>query len=206
MEKKKNKKSSGLIYAIIGITVLVVSIVGSTVAYFSAEASATGIAGEALDVKLGLSLKMVSTGTGSLVPILDGTKSGTTSQLPQAATASCVDSNGNTVCQIYEITATNTGSDDTNISVSLALNKGTVTNLKWASMTNATTVGTVHASTDTSVSTNSTLAAGGTSKFYIMVYINETQTSQNTTDKSSFSGTVTVSAATGSEVTATFNT
>lgn len=204
--EENRKKSPGLIYAIIGVFIFIISIVGSTYAYFSAEASTDGINGEALDINLELSVKMISPSTGSLVPILDGSKSGTTSQLHQAASSNCIDSNGNTVCQIYEITTANTGSDDTNINISITLNKETVTNLKWASMSNATTVLSVHDSTDTDVSSNIILVAGQTSKFYIMIYINETQESQNTTDKASFSGVITVSASTGSQVTATFNT
>lgn len=207
MEENNKKEKGALLFAIVGVAVLIVAVAGSTFAYFSASATATGtpIAGETLDVALGVTATRVSKGTGKLIPIYDGSVSGHDSQLSTAASSTydCVDKNGYTVCQIYEITITNTGGDATTVNTSVSLT-GT-TNLKWANMTNRTTVGTTHTLSDTSVATNATLAANGTVKQYIMVYVNNTGGNQTSADGGKdFSGTVTVEASTGAYVQASF--
>ena len=80
LENDKKKISGPLLYAIIGVTVLVVAVAGSAYAFFAASATDTGtIKGDTLDIKLGLKVEKVSTGTGNLIPIHDG--SNATSQL-----------------------------------------------------------------------------------------------------------------------------
>lgn len=203
-----NKKSynAPLIYAICGVLLLVIAVAGSAYAYFTASANANNsISGSTLDVSLGVTATRVSKGTGKLIPIYDGSVSGHASQLSTAATSTndCVDKNGNTVCQIYEIAITNTGTDATTVDTTLALTGST--NLKWANMTNRTTVGTTHVKTDTSVATGISLSGSGTVKQYIMVYINNTGANQTTDDgNKTFTGSVTVTASTGAQVEATF--
>ena len=201
LENDKKKISGPLLYAIIGVTVLVVAVAGSAYAFFAASATDTGtIKGDTLDIKLGLKVEKVSTGTGNLIPIHDGSNS--TSQLAKAASASssCVDDNGRTVCHIYKITISNTGGDNSTVALTGSAN------LKWANMSNQTTVGATHAKTDTTVATNASVNAGGNSVQYIMVYINNTGDNQTAADGgTSFSGVITVTASTGEAVQATFN-
>jgi len=211
MEGNENKKfNAPLAYAILGVTVLVIAVAGSAYAFFQAQATATNeISGETLDVSLGVTLRKVSAATGNLVPIYDGTVSGHDSQLGQAAShdPSCEDKQGYTVCQIYEIIATNSGSDATSVTIEVNLTGST--NIKWANMTNQTTPGTVHAKTDTTVEADVSLAASGSAgnsaTRYIMVYLMNTGTNQTTADgNKTFGGTVSVRAATGQNVEAKF--
>lgn len=206
MLENGNRKISGpLLYAIIGVTVLVVAVAGSAYAFFAASASDNStISGETLDIKLGLKVEKVSAGTGNLIPIHDGTNA--TSQLAKAASASnsCVDNNSRTVCHIYKITISNTGGDDATVNSTVSLSGST--NLKWANMSNQTTVGTTHDKTDITVATNVSVNAGGSSIQYIMVYINNTGDNQTAADgATAFSGVVAVTASTGEAVQATFN-
>ena len=111
----EDKKKIG--YTIALVILLIIIVVGATYAYFSATAkSDNDIKGGTLDVSLGLSVKKVSaTGSKSenLIPIYDGTISGYASQLETAAQSkyNCIDKNDYTVCQIYEITISNTGAN-----------------------------------------------------------------------------------------------
>ena len=220
MEENKSQKAS-LVYAILGVAVLIVAVAGSTFAYFTAQATADEeISGEALDIALGVTLAPVSaTGTkgSGLIPIFDGSvakddeDNTVTSQLQNAANATnqCVDKNGYTVCQVYEISITNTGTDSTTVDVTVNIDKKQLSNLKWANMTDLKTVGTTHDITsgdDAIVIEDVALTKDNTAanpvKKYIMVYVNNTGTAQ--TDKGDFTGRVTVTASTGDKVQAAF--
>lgn len=207
MEESRKKERGALLYAVLGVAVLIAAVAGSTFAYFQASTDATTkIEGETLDVKLGITLSKVS-GTGDkgagLIPIHDGTNA--TSQLQNAATANCIDKNKYTVCQIYEITLTNAG-DTATVNTTVSFDK-TSTNLKWAPMTSKTQMGT---GTFAAVSEPGTIASdvslGSTAvKQYIMIYVNNTGTNQSSVDGGKdFSGKVTVTASTGASVQAEF--
>lgn len=211
----ENKKK--IIYAIALVILLIVIVVGATYAYFSAIAkSDNDIKGSTLDVSLGLSVKKVSaTGSKSdnLIPIYDGSISGYASQLETAAQSkyNCVDKNNYTVCQIYEITISNTGANSISTNITITFNKNNVNNLKWASMTDANTVvsnGT-HTITnnvpDTIASDTMINGKSDNTKLYFMVYVNNTGKDQTEQDKDSFSGIITVVATSGDKITAEFN-
>ena len=204
MENGKKKFSGPLVYAILGVTILIVAVAGSAYAYFAASANVTGnISGETLDVKLSAVVTKVSGANGNLIPIHDGSNG--TSQLSQAATAnpSCQDTQGYTVCQIYSIVISNNGTDDTTVNTDVALTGSA--NLKWANMSNSTTVGAVHAKTDTSVATNTVVSGGGSTTLYIMVYINNTGGDQTSADAGkTVNGTFTITASTGDQIEAKF--
>lgn len=208
-EQYEEKRTKGpLIYAIIGVSVLIIAVAGSAYAYFTASATAdNNVSGKALQVNLGITLSKTAPTTNistkdSLVPIYDGSVTGHTSQLQQAATASCKDSKNYNVCQIYKVEITNTGTDATNVDTTLSLTKNSVTNLKWATMSAATTVSTVQDSTSGNIATSTALSANGKETLYFMVYINNTGNAQY--DTGDFSGTVTVTASNGAHVEATF--
>lgn len=137
---EENRKGPGIFYAVVGVATLVVAIIGATFAFFSASATNddTPIEGTTAE-KGGISVvadKVTQTGE-NLVPLNvttgDGTKD-TVAQLDKAlkATTTCVDNNGNNVCQIYKITVTNLSKNST-ITVRGRLNlAGTKTkNMKW---------------------------------------------------------------------------
>lgn len=210
----------GIFYGVIGVATLIVAIVGATFAYFSASADNAGtVAGEAATAGLNLKVEPVSTdATGPMVP---QSEAGLNSAV--AAEKQCVDGNNNTVCKVYRITVENTGSSATVVTGTLVFTAATFTNLKWADLTDAkgtfSDARPIAAATgDGSDTDNSilvkelTLQAADASEwtgadssvYYIVVYINETGSSQNDTDKGQFTGTVAFNSAAGTGVTSTF--
>ena len=128
---------------------------------------------------------------------------------------SCVDANGNTVCQVYKITVTN-GSADIGINVKGTMNlASTGKNMKWEVLADAKTVkadGTVVAQgTEGVIVANQALAKSGSQDFYLVVWLEETNESQDADDAGkAFTGTVTFNGvnADGTEskgITAKFN-
>lgn len=213
---ENNKK--GYLFAIIGVCTLVIAIAGSTYAYFVASSTSGSVSGKTLGVGLkippqtgdtnspGISL-VSATGTkgNGLIPIYDGTVTGHTSQMSTAVSAAknCVDSNNYTVCHIYKVKIMNTGSDTISVDTTVSLNKGGSANLKWASMTNANTFGSIEPA---KLASGVTIAANGTSEQYLVVYLNNTGADQTTADSGkNYSFTVTATASTGQQVQATFN-
>lgn len=216
--EENNRKGSGVFYAVVGVATLVVAIIGATFAYFSATDTDTDtVQGQAATAGLSLTVTKVSTdATGGLVPIaetlLDKALTGDTA----TGNKMCLDKDGNTVCQVYKIVVKNDGTATAIFDGTLDLTATTYANLKWANVNkNAGLDGdaTVPASVGTNlvgssvseITTGETYAAGATKTYYVMIYINETNTSQNETDKGSFTGIVTFNSAGGSGTTATFS-
>ena len=213
---EENRKGPGVFYAVVGVATLVVAIIGATFAYFSASTTNnTDVKGSTAS---GASLSMVITrvsdaGTDAhMIPML-------TNDLQKGVTGtnskSCIDANGNTVCQVYKITVTN-GSTDIGINVKGTMNlASTGKNMKWEVLTDAKTVkadGTVVAQGEEGVIVaNQALAKSGSQDFYLVVWLEETNDVQDTDDAGkSFTGTVTFNGVNsdGSEskgITAKFN-
>ncbi len=209
---KNERKGQGTFYMIIAMLTLVVAIVGATFAYFSLQASDENtIKGNAAQAGLSLEVRKVSVdASGDLVP-LDETllekaikgDSATGSQM-------CVDKNGNTVCQVYEIKVTNEGTAATAVNGSLTLSAETITNLKWQIMTDQSTpvtdTGQFKTTDDTEIAKNDTVEANpGTKTYYIMIWIDEIESPQNDSDTGAFTGVVSFTSADGSGVTGTFS-
>lgn len=208
-------KNKTLLYTIVGVVLLIVIVISGTYAFFSASATNNkDINGNTLDINLSLDVKKISKvgdNSSKLIPIHDGTVSGYDSQLNSAATASnqCVDKNGNTVCQVYEITIGNSGSDDTSVNTSISFYKGNVNNLKWANMSSSNSVGDTHdIVNNVSATVLSNVIVPGNSnntKQYVMIYVSNTGNDQSEQDKDLFSGIVTVTSIFGDKITAKFN-
>lgn len=216
MEENNKSISKQLMFAIAGVALLVVAVAGSAYAYFTASATSDQkISGSTLNVQLQKPTieKVSKTGTQGegLIPIYDGSVSGHASQLDAAASATnqCVDNNNYTVCQVYKITITNAGTNATTVNTTITLNNGGATGIKWARMTSATKVDTT-LPTDNTISTGKSLPAksgntNGSLVQYIMVYLNNTGANQTSPDAGkSISGTITVTASTGSQIEAQF--
>ena len=110
MNEQKNN-GRGIFYGVIGVATLVVAIIGATFAYFTATQTAGNnvITGNMATISFGLKVeKIVDPGiTSGMIPM--------SNDMIEAAVnndknATCVDDNGNAVCQIYKITVTNTSS------------------------------------------------------------------------------------------------
>ncbi len=223
---EENRKGPGVFYAVVGVATLVVAIIGATFAYFSASAAnneaITGNTAEAGGVELTIT-PVTTTGTNMLpLNLMDNTKatdpaSGAADQFADAlgATkgASCKDSNGNNVCQVYSITVKNKSTTST-VQVRGTLNLASeATNMKWQLLETGTSTARADFATvvDKGVTGNVTvggntgatgaaaasqnLAAEASATYYVLVWLEETGTAQETADASkSFTGTVTFNA------------
>lgn len=217
--KKNNTNKSGLIYAIVGVAVLIVAVAGSAYAYYSATATDTstvkGTAGGGAAPTL--TVKKESNASGNLVPIDKTTETltkgakgwNTTSNTVNTAwnaAQSCTDKNGNTVCQVYSVTVKNNSNTSVIYDISLTALSGAKTpNLdavKMASNISVTSVTSIKG-VNKGICTTASVAGGGTSTAcYFMVFITNLNSAQ--TDSGSFTGTVTAVGSNGAEVKAQF--
>ena len=118
MNNEKNNNGRGIFYGVIGVATLVVAIIGATFAYFTAtQSNNTAIRGNAASVSFGLKVERAETTdttNGGLIPMSNTMVEQAVNVGGQpnggAANTPCVDNNGNSVCQIYKVTLTNTSS------------------------------------------------------------------------------------------------
>lgn len=218
-EQKNNTNKSGLIYAIVGVAVLIVAVAGSAYAYYSATATDTstvkGTAGGGAAPTL--TVKKESNASGNLVPI-DKTaetltkgakgwnKTSNAVNTSWNAAQSCTDKNGNTVCQVYSVTVKNNSNTSVIYDISLTALSGAKTpNLdavKMASNISVTSETSIKG-VNKGICTTASVAGGGTSTAcYFMVFITNLNSAQ--TDSGAFTGTVTAVGSNGAEVKAQF--
>lgn len=220
MEEKRKTGKAPLIYAIVGVAVLIVAVAGSTFAFYSATVSSQegDVQGEAGGGELPvLTVTKLTTGAkDKLIPIDMNSDMLTKAAKGYGNTAgtfdpskACIDKNGYSVCQIYSVTVTNRSD------VTMAYNIG-LTALSGAKTPNvdAVTMGTSNVSvtnaasivgaskTDGICTTNEVGLNGTTNTCYFMVLIENQNTAQ--TDNGTFNGTVTATSTTGAEVKAQF--
>lgn len=218
-EQKNMSNKGGLIYAIVGVAVLIIAVAGSAYAYYSATAqdasTVKGAAGGGAAPTL--TVKRESTTNGNLVPIDKTTDSltkgakgwNTTSKAVNTswnAAQSCTDKNGNTVCQVYSVTVKNNSTTPVVYDITLsALSGNTTPNIdavKMASNISVTSVTSIKG-IDKGICTTASVAGNSTSSAcYFMVFINNLNTAQ--TDSGAFTGTVTAVGSNGAEVKAQF--
>ncbi len=217
--QKNNTNKNGLIYAIVGVAVLIVAVAGSAYAYYSATATDTstvkGTAGGGAAPTL--TVKKESNASGNLVPIdktvetlTKGAKGWNTASnavnTAWNAAQSCTDKNGNTVCQVYSVTVKNNSNTSVIYDISLTALSGAKTpNLdavKMASNISVTSVTSIKG-VNKGICTTTSVAGGGTSTAcYFMVFITNLNSAQ--TDSGAFTGTVTAVGSNGAEVKAQF--
>lgn len=194
---EENRKGTGVFYAVVGVATLVVAIIGATFAYFSASATNdTDVKGStASGASLAIAVTKVSdeaTAKNMIPMLITDLQKGVTG----TSSKSCIDANGNTVCQVYKVTVTN-GSADIGINVKGTMNlTSNAKNMKWQVLTDATTVNTkataVAQGTEGVIVANQALTASGTHDFYLVIWLNETNKPQDTDDAGkTFNGTIT---------------
>ena len=215
MDKLKKSDKMSFIYAVIGVFILIIAIVGSTYAYYQASATAN-LSGSAGGGAPTLTVTKLSTSaTGNLIPI-----DMTTDMLTKAAKGwtgsavgtswnanyACKDKNGNSVCQIYSVTLKNNSSNAQNYDIGVTSLSGTKTPnievVKMASNISVTSIMSIKYSNDGIANDVSVAANSNSSTYYIMVFIKNLNSAQ--TDSGSFSGVVTATSTAGAEVKATF--
>ena len=123
---------------------------------------------------------------------------------------SCVDAHDNTVCKVYSITITNTGTSSVTVPGTLTLTSE-ATHLKWRRITDAKTLGSnaaVSAGTAGAIDTPNLAPNGETGAsqtYYVVVWLEETKNAQDTPDAGKpFTGTVSFELESGTGVTSTF--
>lgn len=203
---EKKKINPSLIYAIVGITILIVAVIGSTYAYYTASVqNTTDIKGTSAGAGLDLKINKLSTSaTGDLIPLTNTPESLTMAAKGYGnntnnfdATKSCIDINGYSVCQVYEIIVTNKST------ASVVLNGGVTTlsgvntpNVDCAVMTSSVSVNdNTSCKSTTSFANNVTFNANEVKKYYLIVYINNLSSAQH--DVGVFNGVVTFASDTG---------
>jgi len=208
IENNSKKEKASLMYAIIGVAVLIVAVAGSTYAYYAASATnttdVTGTAGGGAAPTMTVT-KISTEATGNLIPIdMD------TTTLSKAATATkkCVDNNGYSACQIYSVTVTNNSNTAQTYDITLTSLSGTNTpNIEAVTMgTSNSAVSSANSikGVDKGICTTSSAAAGGTTTAcYFMVFIKNLNSAQ--TDSGTFTGTVTAVSSTGAQTKAVFS-
>lgn len=212
------------------ILILFFSITGATYAYFAISATNNNtITGSAATVNLTLSVTKIfptasSTNTGVMVPQLSVSGS-ESSPLSNALKGGCVDNNTNVVCQVYKITIQNVGGTATQVvdgKVSFYGNSAmttdvhtTMPNLKWKLITSAdastpansvlgTNADNEANSSDNKFVSSLTLATNSKFDYYMIVWINETNTTQTSEPGKSFYGKIQFDSSNGTGVTSTF--
>ena len=224
----ENGDSKKILTVLILIATLMVCTTSATYAYFALSATNTSIVtGTAATHTLTLTVTQAtlkSGNTGAMVPQLVGAL-GTAMN----STNQCVDGNGNIVCKVYTITITNTSSAAVDLNGTIQFTNPT-TNLKWKRAASTTSVATtttgsyvtagVSATTTRTDLTSGTACTpssgsagctnidlaksgvtGNSATYYIVVWINETGSSQG--DSGTWSATITFEGANGRGVTST---
>ena len=173
-------------YLIVIVMAIVVALLTGTYAYFSVSVSSSNnaISGSIANVKISMNVKLL-TKDDKLIPLKE-------SLLNEAAKAQCQDSNGYTACQIYSITVNNEGSVKVNVDGYVTLTSSTSKNLKWTELSTQTSYGSAkkRGMKRSSLVKQDSIKAKSSKTYYIMVYLNDTNTEQNDIDKGSFNGIV----------------
>ena len=210
MENVKNNESVKNINLFLVIILLILVISGSTFAFFAFSASNNVIGGNAGTVDLTLTVTKVLPTTNTTDDILIANYG----EIPNNLNNMCTDGEY-ALCQVYRINLANSSTGvNTNVKFSLSFNNATVSNLSWIYLGDSYSSSTTYTSnmlpntfnTASSTFTNfidSYLLTSGTNKdFYILVWVNESETEQ--TDNGTYSGIVRFEDSNGKGVTSTF--
>ena len=187
---------------IIGIFCYALLVTGGTYAYYALTASNNSIAGTAGEADLSLEVvNQHSNNEEYLVPQLEkGLEAAISSNY------NCVDDNNNTVCQVYSIKITNTGTATVKINGTITFgNIDKMPNLKWRLIQNKNTYGNYsshYASLDEArFDSNLMLRKGASKTYYMVIWIDEVDKNQPDTGK--YNATIDFSSSNGTGVTST---
>ena len=185
------------------IIVYFITVTGSTYAYFALSVSSDNkISGTTATANLALTVsKVFPSNTNNLVPQLESALGSAIS-----STYKCVDGNNNNVCQVYKITIKNTSTASVDISGYIHFSGITnLPNLKWRLLDNESTMGT-HNSYNATGADNLfvdrvKLSANQTNNYYMVIWINETNSAQS--DTGTYGATISFKSSNGTGVTST---
>ena len=185
------------------IIIYFITVTGSTYAYFALSVSSDNkISGTTATANLALTVsKVFPSNTNNLVPQLESALGSAIS-----STYKCVDGNNNNVCQVYKITIKNTSTASVDISGYIHFSGVTnLPNLKWRLLDNESTMGT-HNSYNASGADNLfvdrvKLSSNQTNNYYMVIWINETNSAQS--DTGTYGATISFKSSNGTGVTST---
>ena len=206
MENENIKK--GKKYLLIGVLVLFLAILGSSVAYYLARIQGS-LSGSAAGTGLDLTITPLSTSAnanGDLIPLDNDKETLTMAALGYGnettefdATKSCIDINGYSVCQLYKITLTNKGSAPVTVNGGVELTGANTPNIDCAKMASSTSVtDNTSCKGENTLASNEVINGNALKEYYVMVYINNLDVPQ--TDKGVFNGTVTFTSTQGDQI------
>ena len=196
------KKIKQINLMIILIFCYAILLIGGTYAYYALTASNNSIASTAGDADL--SLEVTNQHPNNEKYLIPQSEKG----LSQAISNNynCVDDNNNTVCQVYSIKVTNTGTANVEINGTITFgNIDKMPNLKWRLIKDKNTYGSFkinQASNDANIFDNNIVLKKGDSKiYYIVIWIDEVDKNQPDTGK--YNATIEFSSSNGKGVTST---
>lgn len=218
---KKDNDSKKIFTLVIMIFTLMVCTTGATYAYFAITSPTnTAMTGTTATANLTLNVTRLAPNsakwTGSsqkMVPQFEKVGGNGAELLTTAMNTSnsCVDGNGNVICQVYEIKLTNGGTSNLSVTGNLTFSwtsPSSFANLKYRLKANETvaldettavsstnlggmTSTLINSETPILLATKKTLAVNASYYWYIVFWINETGEIQNATDTGTFTSTVT---------------
>ena len=174
MEQVKNNEFKKKLAIVLCFLVLMVCITGSTYAYFALTASSNNITGNVGGAGLSLTVtKKFPTANKNMIPQLEST-------LDRAISDefSCIDGNGNMVCQVYQATVTNSSSVAAKVNGTIRFEGiDDMPNLKWKRIDGERTIGSYSSNTATTepviFDENKLFNAGTTENYYFVIWIDE---------------------------------
>ena len=185
------------------IIVYFITVTGSTYAYFALSASSDNkISGTTATANLALTVsKVFPSNTNNLVPQLESALGSAIS-----STYKCVDGNSNNVCQVYKITIKNTSTASVDISGYIHFSGVTnLPNLKWRLLDSESALGTHNSYSATGADNlfvdRVKISANQTNNYYMVIWINETNSAQS--DTGTFGATISFKSSNGTGVTST---
>lgn len=210
----ENKNGRGIFYGVIGVATLIVAIIGATFAYFASTASGTNGAVNAGSVNLAGTLTITDTADTrtQLIPTTPAIMKQSYEQTGTDAKAKCkgVSAADDTaiydLCSPYEFTLKNDATVAQQVYLSLTTGANTFTNLQYcvyegaAPLTTTTKVEckAVPAASTPEALFNVNLAAGESKTYTVVLFINETNADQTSTDSGkAYAGTISASTADG---------
>lgn len=201
---KKNKEIKKSTYLFLMILFFMLMVTGGTYAYFALSATNENVVvGTAATASLDLQVeKILPSGVpGVMVPQLE-------SALGSAISTnySCVDNNGNTVCQVYKATITNISTATVRLNGSIKFTGiNNMPNLKWKRITDERTVGQYSSQVATTSAaifeSNRAFLKNESEVYYFVIWIDEAGSNQ--TDSGTFRVTIEFNPTSGNGLTST---
>jgi len=198
MEEFKRKEHIKLLSVTAICLLAIIGVVTYTFSFFEIEAeNTTVIKGEAATANLTVNVNKIAPSEETELGLIPQLSEYITTAVVGRNNKSCIDDNGNEVCQVYQIHVTNVSTTSVNVDGIVNLTAGSNSNLKWAQISHA--VNTQNQTKPTLLSevnnhdyqelvTNETFTGGQEKDYYIVVWIEETGSPQ--TDRGEFSGVV----------------